>query len=331
MENKLLVLGSLLLPVLIFVGAILPKGGAEEAHSSPETSQWVLLVHGGAGTLDSVNTPPEKQAMYKASMMKVLDRGAEILSMEGHALDAVEAVIRMLEDDSLFNAGRGAVLNSSGFAELDASIMDGDTKKAGAVAGVTTLKNPITVARAVMEQSKHVMMAGKGAETFAESLGLEVVDPSYFLTQKSMDRYQKMKEHGTVGVVALDMHGNLAAGTSTGGMMMKRYGRIGDSPIIGAGTYADNSSCAVSCTGEGEYFIRLAIAHDVSTRMKYSGASLQAAADTVIMGELTRLGGGGGLIAIDKDGNHAFSFNTPGMIRGMVSSKEESQVKFFKQ
>src|SRR5690606_26456637 len=239
------------------------------------------------------------------------------------SLDAVEAVIRHMEDDSLFNAGKGSVFSFDGKHELDASIMNGKDLSCGAVGGVSKIKNPISAARAVMERSEHVLLAGRGAEQFAKHNNLDTVDPSYFYTKSRYDALQKLKKNklqpekrGTVGCVALDMHGNLAAGTSTGGMTGKRFQRIGDSPVIGAGTYADNNSCAVSCTGHGEFFIRYAVAKDLACLVEYRELSLEKAASTVIFDKLKKAGGEGGLIAIDKDGNISMCFNTPGMFRG---------------
>jgi len=257
-------------------------------------------------------------------LAEAVDIGYAILEKGGTSLDAVEAVVQRLEDDSLFNAGKGSVFNSEGKVELDASIMDGNTLKAGAVAGVHHVKNPIRLARTVMEKSEHVFFIGDGAEKFAQEHGLELVDESYFFTEARWQSLQKAKakesltekeKHGTVGAVALDQHGNLAAATSTGGMTNKKFGRIGDSPIIGAGTYADNETCAISATGHGEYFIRAVVAHDIASLMRYKGLSLQAAAEEVVMNKLAKLGGTGGIIAIDRNANIAMPFNTDGMYR----------------
>jgi beta-aspartyl-peptidase (threonine type) len=252
-------------------------------------------------------------------------------------------VIKIFEDSPLFNAGKGAVFNDEGKNELDAAIMDGKTIKAGAVAGVTTVKNPITAARAVMEKTNHVMLTGAGADKFAKEAGLVIVDPSYFFDQKRWDQYLKGKnksngkdtnpintKHGTVGAVALDIYGNLAAGTSTGGLSNKKYGRVGDSPIIGAGTYANNKTCAVSCTGTGEYFIRNVVAYDMSALMEYKGYSVQKAADYIINEKLKAQGGDGGLIALDAAGNFTMTFNTEGMFRGYANSNGEVKVMMFK-
>jgi len=294
---------------------------------------YSLAIHGGAGNMVKQNMTPEVQQMYLDSLNHALAIGDSILRNGGSSLDAVESCIRFLEDCPLFNAGKGAVLNSEGRIELDASIMDGKSHKAGAVAGATVIRHPISAARAVMEQSTHVMLAGKGAEQFAIDKGLEIVDPIYFRTEQRWKDYQKAKarldsiskaegKHGTVGCVALDRYGNLAAGTSTGGMMMKRYGRIGDSPIIGAGTFADNETCAVSATGHGEYFIRNVVAYDISALMKYKGSSLEEAAEYVIMTKLTEQGGTGGVICVDRHGNIVISHNTSGMFRAWIKNQE---------
>jgi beta-aspartyl-peptidase (threonine type) len=322
--------------------------------------KFVLVIHGGAGTILKKNMTPEKEKAYTEGMELALRMGYAILEKGGTAMDAVEAAVRVLEDHPLFNAGKGAVFTNEGKNELDASIMNGKDLKAGAVAGVTTIKNPITAARAVMEKSEHVMMMGPGAEKFATQEGLDIVDPSYFYTE---DRWQgllrvrkedpnktvldhdstiKQEAHvkqpanrdhkyGTVGAVALDMHGNLAAATSTGGMTNKKFGRVGDAPIIGAGTYANNKTCAVSCTGWGEFFIRLSVAKSVSDLMEYKNYSVQKAADDLIMKQVPALGGDGGLIVVDKNGNFSMPFNTEGMYRGYVKSDGKIVVKIYKE
>lgn len=307
-----------------------------------------LVIHGGAGTIRKENMTPERQEAYHTALKQSLDAGYEVLAGGGTSLDAVVAAIAVMEDSPLFNAGKGAVFTYSGKNELDASIMDGSNLKAGAVAGVTTIKNPIKAAYAVMTASEHVMLAGRGAEEFAKDRGLEIVDPSYFLDSARYQQYLNRrkaegsengagidqpsdeKKFGTVGAVALDQYGNIAAGTSTGGMSDKKFGRVGDSPIIGAGTYANNKTCGVSSTGWGEYFIRLAVAHDISAMMEYAGVSLQEAADSVIMKKLARLGGDGGVIAIDKDGNISMTFNTAGMYRGYIRAKGEAKTFLYK-
>lgn len=305
-----------------------------------QSAGYALVIHGGAGNISPENTPPQVAESFRTELEKVLHVGDSILANNGSSLDAVEACIRMMEDCPLFNAGKGAVFNAEGRNELDASIMDGKTHLAGAVAGVTIIRNPISAARAVMEKSQHVMLTGKGAETFAIEQGLETVSPSYFYTEKRWNDYLKVKnredslrheneKHGTVGCVALDKSGNLAAGTSTGGMTFKKYGRVGDSPVIGAGTYADNQTSAVSATGHGEFFIRNVVAYDISALMKYKGFSLKDAADEVIMHKLKEQGGSGGVIAIDKNGNIAMPFNTAGMFRGYVKESGEKKVEMF--
>lgn len=302
------------------------------------TAQYAIVIHGGAGTILKENMTPEKQEKYRAALNEALDIGEKILANGGDGKDAVEQTIRHLENIPLFNAGKGAVFTSEGVNELDASFMDGATLNAGAIGGVRIIKNPITVARQVMENSEHVMLTGKGAETFAIERGLDTVDNKYFYTQDRYDSLLKVQEkekekmgllkgtpdykYGTVGCTVLDMNGNLVAGTSTGGMTNKRYNRIGDSPIIGAGTYANNATCAVSCTGHGEYFIRYQVAYDISALMAYKNFSLEKAADYVINQKLKAAGGSGGVIAVDKDGNIAMPFNTAGMYRGYAKHGE---------
>lgn len=309
-------------------------------YSQIEATRYSLVIHGGAGNINPKNLPPELAAQYKAELTKVLFKGDSILKSGGTSLDAVEYCVKMMEDCPLFNAGKGAVFNADGKNELDAAIMDGKTGLAGAVAGVTIIKNPISAARAVMEKSNHVLLTGKGAETFATEQGLEIVSPGYFFTQVRWDAYLKAKaysdsieaidkKHGTVGCVAVDIYGNLAAATSTGGMTNKKYGRVGDSPVIGAGTYAENSTCAVSATGHGEYFIRNVVAYDIAALMKYKGLSLSEAAETVVMNKLKKQGGTGGIIAVDKNGNIAMPFNTSGMFRGFVKNGGDMKVEIF--
>ncbi len=307
----------------------------------PQSNKYGLVIHGGAGTILKSSMTPEKEAEYISKLNEVLQTGYKILENGGSSLDAVVAVINIMEDSPLFNAGKGAVLTEKGVAELDAAIMDGKTLKAGAIAGIKHVKNPITLARLVMDKSPHVMMIGEGAEEFAKENNIEMVDNNYFITPNRWKQYQKMKEaqdkkvkeekHGTVGCVALDKNGNLAAGTSTGGMMMKKFGRVGDSPIIGAGTFADNNTCAVSGTGYGEYFIRLNVARDISDLMAYKNLSLNDAANEVIMNKLPKLGGDGGIIAIDKNGNIAMPFNTEGMYRGYLMNGEQPVIKIYKE
>jgi len=300
-----------------------------------------LVIHGGAGTIKRENMTPDKEKAYETALGIALDSGYAVLKRGGKSPEAVIAAIRVMEDSPLFNAGKGAVFTNEGRNELDASIMDGSNLMAGAVAGVTTIRNPITAAYAVMTKSEHVMMIAQGAEKFAGEQGLEIVDPSYFFDstryqqllkakEKEGDReaalydpYIKERKFGTVGAVALDQYGNIAAGTSTGGMTNKRYGRVGDAPIIGAGTYADNASCAVSATGWGEYFIRLGVARDIAALMQYGGLSVKDAADSVVMRKLPRLGGDGGIIALDRAGNFTMTFCSEGMYRGYIREGEK--------
>lgn len=298
-----------------------------------QTTKYGIVIHGGAGAIK--NLPEERENEYISKLSEALNAGYKILENNGSALDAVTEAIVILEDSPLFNAGKGAVLTENGIAELDASIMDGKTLKAGAVAGVHHVKNPIKLARLIMEKSPHVMMIGKGAEEFGKLFNIELVDSTYFITKERWEQYLKIKDtlekHGTVGAIALDKNGNLAAGTSTGGIMMKKFGRVGDSPIIGAGTYANNNTCAVSCTGQGEYFIRLGIAKDISSLIEYKNLPLANAAEEVIMKKLTEMGGTGGAIALDKYGNIAMPFNTEGMFRGYYFNDKKLTVKIYKE
>jgi len=300
-----------------------------------------MVIHGGAGTIERSEMTPENERAHRAGLERALRAGYAVLKRGGPSLDAVEATIRVLEDDPLFNAGKGAVFTHEGTNELDASIMDGGSLKAGAVAAVKRIRNPISLARLVMEKSPHVMLEGDGAEAFARELGIRFVDQKYFYTDERWRELEKEKGkhspapkskqdgHGTVGAVALDIAGNLAAGTSTGGTTNKLYGRIGDSPIIGAGTYANNQTCGVSCTGDGEYFIRAVVAHDVSVMMEYKGMTVQQAAQAAIE-KVGKLGGTGGLIALDKDGNFAMPFNTSGMYRGRIDAEGKISVEIYR-
>jgi len=305
-------------------------------NTAPEVkvNDWAIALHGGAGAMSPENYTPEQIQQYEAELTAALGVGEEILKSGGTSLDAVEKVVRYLEDCPLFNAGRGAVYTNDGKNELDAAIMSGADLQAGAVAGVGDIKNPISAARMVMEKSEHVLMVGKGASLFASQNGAEVVDSSYFYTERSFRALQRAlerdKKMGTVGCVALDKHGNLAAATSTGGMTNKRYGRVGDVPIIGAGTYANNSTCAVSATGHGEYFIRYTVAHDISALMEYKGLSLAQAADEVIHKKLEEVDGRGGIISVDQWGNVHLSFNTSGMFRAFATSGGDRGVNIFK-
>lgn len=294
----------------------------------------MLVIHGGAGTITRGSMTPEREKQYRDGLEQSLRTGHAVLARGGSSVDAVEAAIRVLEDNPLFNAGKGAVFTHDGRNELDASIMDGRTRAAGSVAGVTIIRNPITAARAVMERSEHVMMIGKGAELFATKMGLEIVDPSYFWTEhrwKALQReLTKDDRKGTVGAVAVDKAGNLAAGTSTGGMTNKQYGRVGDAPIIGAGTIADNESVAVSATGHGEFFIRWTVASDIAALVKYRGMTVAAAADEVINRKLKAVGGEGGVIALDAKGNFATPFNSEGMYRGWIGPDGTPHVSIYK-
>ncbi|MGZ2368404.1 isoaspartyl peptidase/L-asparaginase family protein [Ancylomarina sp. YFZ004] len=302
------------------------------------TGNYTIVIHGAAGSILKKNMSFEKEAAYRAKLKQALHVGDSILKNGGICLDAVEQVIHVMEDSPLFNAGKGAVFTNDGHNELDASIMNGSDLNAGAVAGVRDIRNPISAAREVMEKSAHVMLSGKGASLFAKEQGLEIVDPSYFYTQKRWESLKKLQnkkrkptqsdKHGTVGCVVLDSYGNLAAGTSTGGMTNKKYGRIGDSPIIGAGTYANNQTCAVSCTGHGEYYIRLAFARDISAQMEYLNKTVKAACESEIQ-KLTDLNGTGGVIAVDKQGNVAMEFNTDGMYRGYIKSNGDSYIGIY--
>ncbi|MEL6370109.1 MAG: isoaspartyl peptidase/L-asparaginase [Pseudomonadota bacterium] len=329
-----------------------------QASSASKLPPLTLVIHGGAGALEPGRYSPAEEAAFKAKLEEALAAGYGVLEEGGSSLDAVIAAIVLMEDSPLFNAGKGAVFTKDGKNELDASIMDGATRNAGAITGVTRVKNPIKLARAVMENSPHVMFSGKGAERFAKTQDLEFVKPKHFFTEgrwraykaaleneKAKQKEQKddqdaalMREQtpllhdakfGTVGAVAIDRAGNIAAGTSTGGMTLKRFGRVGDSPIIGAGTYADNNSCAVSSTGWGEYFIRLAIARDICAQVEYGGKSIEDAANDVIHHRLENLGGDGGVIALTPDGDFAMVFNTAGMFRGVKQDGLPAEVAIY--
>ncbi|MGZ4043302.1 MAG: isoaspartyl peptidase/L-asparaginase family protein [Bacteroidia bacterium] len=315
-----------------------------------ESKNFAIVIHGGAGTILKENMNEELEKKYTAKLDEALKAGYDTLGKGGSSIDAVVVAIKILEDSPLFNAGKGSVFTADGKNEMDASIMDGNTLKAGAVAGVRTIKNPITGALCVMQKSQHVLMVGAGAEKYAKTCNCEFADTSYFFDQKRWDQLQKIKEtekmeldhgyvpndndknkkFGTVGVVALDKKGNLAAGTSTGGMTNKKYGRVGDSPIIGAGTYANNKTCGVSCTGHGEYFMRSVVAYDVSALMEYKGLSVEQAAYEVVMKKLKSLGGEGGLIAMDRNGNLTMTFNSAGMYRGYMKSDGKKEILIYK-
>lgn len=317
-----------------------------------ETPNFGIVIHGGAGTITRENMSDSLELAYEAKLEEAIRVGHEILANGGTAVEAVQRTINVMEDSPLFNAGKGAVFTNEGKNEMDASIMDGATLNAGAVAGVTVVKNPINLAYEVMVNSEHVMLSGEGAEAFAKKQGLEIVDPQYFYTEnryKSLERIRnsekteldhdnktafhdpfiKDSKFGTVGCAALDKHGNLAAGTSTGGMTNKKWNRIGDAPIIGAGTYANNKTCAVSSTGWGEFFIRGVVAYDISALMEYKGLSLQEAARVVIQEKIPALGGDGGIVAIDHEGNVAMEFNTAGMYRATMNSKGEMEIGIY--
>lgn len=296
----------------------------------PDKQEWAIVIHGGAGGgISRDRITPELDRQYRAALSEALETGKKILEDGGSALDAVEKTINVMENNPLFNAGKGAVFTHDGKNELDASIMDGSTLAAGAVACVTDIKNPITAARYVMTNSNHVLLTGAGASEFAKDQGLEIVSPSYFRTDDRFNELQevlKSEKNGTVGCCALDKKGNLAAGTSTGGMTNKRYNRVGDAPIIGAGTYANNNTCAVSSTGHGEFFIRWTVAHDISALIEYKNISLDSAANFVVNYKLVKAGGSGGVISVDKYGNTSMPFNSSGMFRGFARADGTSGV-----
>ena len=347
--------------VMVFLGCTqkssspsLPEKNISSNDSLSENSaKFALAIHGGAGTILKTHLTPEKEAAYKAKLEEALQTGYLLLKNGGSSLDAVAQTLRVLEDSPLFNAGKGAVFTHAETHELDASLMDGATLNAGASAGTKTVKNPILLARAIMDHSPHVMLSGDGADAFAKAQGLDIVSPDYFYTESRLEVLQRAKDleraqhgasevnttgrvaedskFGTVGCVALDKNGNLAAGTSTGGMTNKRWGRIGDSPIIGAGTYANNKTCAVSSTGWGEFFIRGVVAYDISALMEYKGLSLAEAAKEVIQHKLSNLGGNGGIVALDKDGNIVMEFNTAGMYRGSINTEGELYLGIYKE
>lgn len=330
------------------------EAGLPEAGPTP-----VIAIHGGAGALSRSRMTPEREQEYREALAAIVRAGQKVLASGGTAVDAVQRAVTLLEDSPLFNAGHGAVFTSAATHELDAAIMDGASLNTGAVAGVHTVKSPIALARAVMENSDHVLFAGEGAEAFARDHGLEIVDPDYFSTPERRAQLDRARQraagtavldhdgetaaaeeptdpldadtkYGTVGAVALDAHGNLAAATSTGGMTNKQVGRVGDTPVIGAGTYAANATCAVSATGTGEMFIRMVAAYDVAARMEYAGESLEQATRTVVHEKLPTIGGDGGLIAVDASGNVALPFNTEGMYRGFARVGEEPTVGIYR-
>ncbi len=342
---------AILFTALTLAGFVLESAGQEN-------KPIAIVIHGGAGTIRRETLTPDREKAYRDKLQEALTTGYNILKSGGTSLDAVVATINVMEDSPQFNAGKGAVFTADGTNELDAAIMDGATLKAGSVASLKRIKNPITLARWVMERSPHVMMVGEGAETFAKQNGMEWVDPSYFRTEQRWNQLQEAKKReqqmsdpgsqskkpggpnndesderkfGTVGCVALDRAGNIAAGTSTGGTTNKKFGRVGDAPIIGAGTYANNKTCGISCTGTGEYFIRSVVAHDVSALIEYKGLSLKEAAEFVMMDKLVKMGGDGGLIAMDNKGNIATPFNTSGMYRGYIDVAGKMVIQIYKE
>lgn len=307
--------------------------------------KFALAIHGGAGTILRSSMTAEKELNYKKALEDAITSGEAILLKGGRSIDAVEAAIRTLEDNPLFNAGKGSVFTNEGKHEMDASLMNGKDLAAGAVAGVQNIKNPISLARGVMDKSEHVFMAGLGAQEFAKKINAEFMPEDYFFVQMRYDQLQQAKESdtmildhtvdkekkfGTVGCVAIDVHGNMAAGTSTGGMTNKKHGRVGDTPIIGAGTYANNKTCAVSCTGHGEFFIRSVVAYDISCLMEYKGLTLKKACDIVVMDKLVKIGGEGGLIALDSKGNIELPFNSEGMYRASKKEGEDLFIGIYK-
>tara|TARA_B100000795_G_scaffold264016_1_gene243935 strand:- start:12295 stop:13353 length:1059 start_codon:yes stop_codon:yes gene_type:complete len=352
MKKHLLIL-SFLIVLLGCKNEITPS--SEEKRDAIKQNEFAIIIHGGAGTILKKNMSDEKEAEYKAKLEEAIKVGYAILNNGGTSQDAVLKTIQVMEESPLFNAGKGAVFTHEETNELDASFMDGKTLNAGAVAGVTNVKSPIELAIKIMTDSDHVMLSGKGASVFAKDKGLEIVDPSYFYTENRFKSLQRIKasaktelnrddkkaafydadiknsKFGTVGCVALDKNGNISAGTSTGGMTNKRWGRIGDAPIIGSGTYANNKTCGVSSTGWGEYFIRGQVAYDISAQMEYQQKTLKEATSDVIQNKLTKLGGTGGVVALDKNGNMSFEFNTAGMYRASMNDKGDLVVKIYKE
>ncbi len=353
------ILSFLLIAIFIQLPISAQKGSYIEIKQlqSPQTPKLGFMIHGGAGVIRRGDLSPEREKEYRVKLEEAVLAGYKALQNGKSGLDAIQTAINLMEDSPLFNAGKGAVFTADGKNELDAAIMEGKTLKAGAVAGLRHVKNPINLARAVMEKSPHVMMVGEGAELFAKEQNIELVPEKYFFTQNRWDSLQKIikqeeekakaakagkkisgvnlreepsNKFGTVGAVALDREGNLSAGTSTGGMTYKKYGRVGDAPIIGAGTFADNRTCAVSATGWGEFFIRLGVARDISAIMEYNGLPIQQAADKVIKEKLQNMGGDGGVIAIDQFGNMAVSFNSEGMYRAYIDANGKPVVEIYK-
>lgn len=314
-----------------------PTPDTETDMAAAERPDWRIVIHGGAGVILRENLSDEQEAAYIAALETSLRAGADVLSNGGSSLDAVQAAVLTMEDDPLFNAGFGAVMTADRMHELDASIMEGSQRDAGSVAGVTRVKNPILAARAVMDQSEHVMFAGEGADGFAESVGLDMVENSYFTTDRRREALERVLEtqqrtdadrHGTVGAVAIDQNGNLAAATTTGGMTAKMHGRIGDSPLIGAATYAQNGVCAVSATGHGEYFIRVGVAKTICARVELAGETIETAADNAL-GQVADLGGDGGVIVMGGEGQYAYVFNSAGMYRGMMDANGTLETAIF--
>jgi len=295
-------------------------------------NNYAIVIHGGAGTVIRENTSKELQKKYEDKLKEALEVGYSILENGGNSIDAVEKTIKILEDSELFNAGKGSVLTNDEIVEMDASIMTGNDLNAGAVATLKTIKNPISAARAVLEKSEHVFLSGTGAENFAIDNGLETVNNSYFITENQLKQIKKIKEnkYGTVGCVALDKSGNITAGTSTGGMMNKKWNRIGDVPVIGAGTYANNKTCGISATGWGEYFIRNVVAYDISAMMEYQNKTMEEAAKISIFEKVGKMGATGGVIGIDKNGKVMMEFNSPGMYRGYKTENSDYIIKMFK-
>ncbi len=338
--------------LLLFITPVLAQTKIDSTNSPIMKNKFAIAIHGGAGNMLKRKYTPEEEEAYKKVMGEALDLGYSMLSKGAKATDVVEAVIKVMEDSPLFNAGKGSVFTNSGTNEMDAALMDGSNLKCGSVTNVRTIKNPISAAKTIMNKSQFVFLSGNGAEQFAKENGLEIVDTSYFFTQKRWDEMMKIRDStktqldneghgsiesldsvnkfGTVGCVVLDGYGNLAAGTSTGGITNKKYNRIGDSPLIGSGTYANNKTCAVSCTGHGEDFIRIVASHEVHVLMLYKKMSVSKAANKVINEELKSVGGRGGLIAIDHKGNITFQFNTTGMFRGCIDKNGKKTVEIYR-
>jgi L-asparaginase / beta-aspartyl-peptidase len=361
LTRKLSHASVVLVCTFFFSVALAQSAPAPASQPASVQHKWALVLHGGAGVIARSSMSPEAEANYRAGIKEALTAAADVLDKGGSALDAVEAAIKLLEDNPLFNAGRGAVFAADGTNQLDAAIMDGETMRAGAVADVQRTRHPISLARAVMEQSPHVMLVGSGADDFAAHVHLEQVPPAFFFTERRWQELVRqlkkdgslipprpegapappakpsaalertdMHKYGTVGVVALDRRGNIAAGTSTGGITAKRWNRVGDSPIIGAGTYASNHSCAVSATGTGEYFIRLTVARTICALVQFKGMSLQEAADEVVQKDLSAIHGDGGVVALTPDGQLAWSFNTPGMFRAKLKEGATPQISLYR-